>query len=465
MKTAIVITTYNRPVYLKQCLDSISNTYLPPDTLIYITDDGSHDRETLRLIKNFTHGCEVLKKYNKKNSGILHTLLDAYDYCFGRGFDYVIIINDDAVVNNYFYETMTYYKHVFPNYVISGFNTLTHSELQKPRHPIIRDEWFYCMKNTSGGLCYGIDKKIYNKYFKHVISRKIGMNNKHAYDTESTAKASSEGCFVICPKPSIAEHVGIDNSTMNHTYNPDVSLDFSRVVQQLDRKQITINMATFPAREKAFEQVIENLLTIKAIDKIRVYLNKYYNAPSFLNDSRIEYVLGGPDIMDTGKFYWAGTYKNEYYFTLDDDFIIDEQYIRQHLLLLNKYDNKVFVSLHGKVLVEKPENFRDLSAHYDFSADVQYDSFSNFLGTGVMVFDNAKYRLVRDMFVHHGMTDLYIAKYCQENNIPCIVRKHGKSDVQLIYRGPDELWNRRDEFAVKHREILQSVQKWKLIKP
>ncbi len=464
MKTAIIVTTYNRPHYLRQCLDSLAATYLPSDALVYIVDDASTEKETIRLIKGFTHSCEIMRVFKKKNTGIMYSLIDAYEYCFSHGYEYAIVVNDDAVLNGYFYEAMTYYKTIFPAHVISGFNTLTPSELGTPRHPIVQREWFYVLKKSSGGLCLGIDREIYQAFFKPSILKKMDVNNRHAYDTASTKAASSEGRFVICTRPSVAEHVGLGYSTMSHDFNPDVSVDFSMAYEPLDAKRVTVNMATFPARRQAFERVIENLLTIKSIDKIRVYLNGYTEVPDVLQNGRIEYVIGEPDIMDTGKFYWAGTHKNEYYFTLDDDFIIDEGYIAKHIELMRLYENRPFVSLHGKVLVEKPANFRDLVAHFDFSADVSENSFSNFLGTGVMVFDNARYKMDLSMFKHHGMTDLYVASYCQANRIPCIVRAHKKTDVQLIYRGPDELWNRREEFAKQHKEILDSVKKWTLLK-
>ena len=459
MKTAIVITTYNRPEYLGKCFQSLLKTHIPEDTLIYIIDDKSTNRDTLKLIHEFNPKCKVVKNIKNKNTGILHSLLIAYDSCFENGYDYVIVMNDDAIVNNYFFDTMTYYKTIFPDYVISGFNTLTSSELGTPRHPVIHDGGFYAVKNSSGGLCLGLDKHIFNTYFKPEIIEKIHVNNKHAYDTVSTHSASKHGCKVICPVPSVVEHIGF-NSIMGHDFNPDVSCDFKPYVELLDRKKITVNMATFPARYDAFEKVILNLLSIDIIDKIRVYLNGYVTVPQFLKNSRIEYVIGKPDIMDTGKFYWAGDLKNEYYFTLDDDFIIDSEYIQKHIQLLNSYNDGVFVSLHGKVLNEIPSSFRDLKDHFDFSADVMNNKWSNFLGTGVMVFDNSKFKIDLDYFENHGMTDLYIAKYCQELQIPGMVRKHLKNDIKLIYRGPDELWNRRDEFAKQHKVILNSIKKW-----
>ena len=208
MKTAIVITTYNRPEYLSRCLDSVCNTFIGKDSMVYIIDDASSNRDTRKLIDGFSCGCTVVKEFKKKNTGILNSLVTAYGYCFDNGYDYVIALNDDAIVNNYFFDMMVYYKTVFPNHIISGFNTLSHSELRKPRHPIIQDEPFYCLKNTSGGLCFGIDRRIYDRYFLPTILNKINICKRDCYDTKSTLKASADKCFVICVKPSVVEHMG-----------------------------------------------------------------------------------------------------------------------------------------------------------------------------------------------------------------------------------------------------------------
>ena len=166
MKTAVIIPTYNRPEYLKQCLESLQKTFLPKDVLLFIIDDGS-DEETKKLIRDFKKdGCIIEKYFKDKNKGLYNSLLIAYDYCFTLKYEYIILIGSDCVVNNYFYDIMTYYKHLFPKNIIAGDNTLTLSELGTPRHPIIYDGGFYVTKNTTGSGCNGIDQEIYEKWLR-----------------------------------------------------------------------------------------------------------------------------------------------------------------------------------------------------------------------------------------------------------------------------------------------------------
>jgi len=245
MKTAIIIPTYNRPEYLKKCFESLADTYIAPETLIYIIDDASTNKETIKLIKAFDkEGCEIKKEFKKVNKGVYDSFLKMYYYCFSKGFEYVINIAPDSIVNNYFWELMQYYKIMFPNKIISGFNTLTLSEKGTPRHPVKANKKWYIEKDTSCSLCFGIDRQIYESYFKPTLQAQM-KKKKLCYDTIASSK--SEG--VVCTVPSVAEHIGIE-STLGHHYNPDVSCDFKPYIELPDKKMITVNMATYPAREQ-----------------------------------------------------------------------------------------------------------------------------------------------------------------------------------------------------------------------
>ena len=229
-KVAIIIATYNRPEYLEKCLNSLEKTFLKKDTLIYIVDDHSSDNETIELIKNFEKpNCLVKRVFKEENTGIQNSLLTSIDYCFDNGYDYFIILNSDMIVNNYFYDMMVYYKELFPNNIISGFNTLTLGENGAPRHPIAYDGKFYVRKKTCGAPCLGLDRKIYETYFKQTLID-YQKQRKSAYDTASTRKASDRGCDIICTVPSVADHIGFDSS-MKHSFNPDVAVDFKEYVE------------------------------------------------------------------------------------------------------------------------------------------------------------------------------------------------------------------------------------------
>jgi len=236
---------------------------------------------------------------------------------------------------------------------------------------------------------------------------------------------------------------------------------FSDIIDGV-KKNITFNIATYPKREKALEQCLNILLNINSIDLIRVYLNEYKSVPKCCLNNKIKYVLGKENLKDTGKYFWAGNYKDEYYFTLDDDLGINEEYIENHLELLKKYLNSIFVTLHGKILNKNPKTFRDYTSPIACLKPHPNNTYINFPGTGVSVFDNSRFIIDYKIFEYHGMADLWIAKLLQGWKTPCIVRKH-KFEVNALCNDNNEsLYGQRRLLHENHVKILNSVDNWEL---
>lgn len=460
MKTGILITSYDRFEYLKMTLDSLSKTFLEKETVLCIVDDHSLDKRVHSLINSFClKDCVVDKVFKEKNKGMYDSLFFGYDRLFNLfGCEYVILLGNDCIVNDYFYDSMVYYKKIFPKKMISGFNTLVNSELGKSRHPVFHDGCFYVVKKTTGSLCSGIDKMIYEKYVKPVLIKKNDDGSK-AYDTLSSKNAFEDGCETVCIVPSVCQHIGFDSS-MNHSVNVDVACDFFQNLR-IKRKKISINIATYPKRIESLKKCVENLLKISEIDVIRIYLNEYDKIPDFLlNDDKIELKIGVENLMDSGKFFWLMSANDEYYFSLDDDILIDASYIKKHIEILKKYDGCLAVSLHGKILKEHPLKMEDLKESFHCLKTVKKNEFVNFPGTGVMALDSSKIKFGMNLFKTHGMADLWVSKYFQDNEIPAVVRKHSSDEISLSYDGMNTLWNNRDEMRSDHSDIFNSVSEW-----
>lgn len=462
MQVAIIISIYNRPLLLKKLFESLKNTSIPKDCSIYLIDDCSTDEAVKPLIEAFELDCNLIKIYNKENKGINYNHLIWLDKIFNDSFDYVIVLGSDAVVNNYFYDLMTYFHSVFPNNIISGFNTLTLSELGTERHPVIENNGWYVKKNTSGSLGMGISKYVYENYSRPILDEFVKINRRHTFDTTFTREASKNKPCVICTVPSVAEHTGVEISTMGHNYNPDISCDYNNYIE-LYKKPITFNFATYPARKEYLERTIKKLLSIKLVDKIRVYLNEYTEVPTFLINERIEYVIGLENIKDTGKFYWMDKVKDEYYFTADDDLEYTQEYILRHIELCNEYNGESIISLHGKVLNEHPKGFTDIKEGFHFAEYLGENKQINLAGTGVMLTDTSKIKIPLSFFKYHGMTDIYVGLFCQLNKIKCFCRKHSENELSLIYKGKDTLWNKQLQLKPQQDDVLQTIDKWVLI--
>ncbi|MDD4515660.1 hypothetical protein [Massilibacteroides sp.] len=227
-------------------------------------------------------------------------------------------------------------------------------------------------------------------------------------------------------------------------------------------KSISVNLATYPARLEQLKTVLENLSKISLIDVIRVYMNEYKSIPEGLPKDKVIYKFG-KDLKDSGKFFWAMENKNEYYFTIDDDLIYPKEYFIRHLETLQKYDNEIFVSLHGKVMNEKPTAFNDCISNYHCLKEVKEDVWVNNPGTGVMAFDNSKFTISVNMFEYHGMADLWMAYYLQKNKIPCICRKHEANELTYILPPEsDTLFEQRTNLHENHKKVLSKINKFAL---
>jgi len=210
-------------------------------------------------------------------------------------------------------------------------------------------------------------------------------------------------------------------------------------------KKISINFATYPKRAEHLERVVSALLP--QCDILRVYLNEYTEVPKCLrNNKKIVYVIGGENLYASGKFYWAGTIKNEYYFTVDDDFIYPNDYTAKHIEAIEKHN--AVVCLHGRVLRKNPKNVIDCHNIYDWFTDVPEDKLVNYCGTGTVAFDNSKLAVSLSIFGNPKMIDPYFSLTCKNHKIPIVCRSHNGKELQSI-RYDEALWN-----INKHKQMI-----------
>ena len=250
------------------------------------------------------------------------------------------------------------------------------------------------------------------------------------------------------------------NKLSKNIFSKSLSRNFYK--KDINRK-VSANIASYPKRITSLQKSLLNLLNIDIISVIRVYLNEYSEVPEILpKDRKIEYKLG-PNIKDSGKFYWAKDFKDEIYFSLDDDLIYSEAFFTQHILLLEKYEGRIFLTTHGKIMKEYPKNFTDYTKSFKCLRTVENNSFVNNPGTGVLAFDNSKFIIPTDAFLYHGMADLCVGLYCQLNKIPILCRSH--SSKELTYLSQEEtLFYKRFELEKQHSIILKKIDRWEIYK-
>jgi glycosyltransferase involved in cell wall biosynthesis len=221
-KIGLVIPCFNRPEYLKQCLESIAQAYLPDNMLLVLIDDNSTNSTTIELFNSFfISGVNIIKIRNENNKGVRANLITGFDTCFKQGCETVINLDSDAIVKTEFIATLMQFKKQFPEQIITGFNCKTRNKDGKERHPIIEEHNTYLLKKYVGGINMVLDKKLYTKYVLPAL-QKVGN-----WDHNTCIACDKDKKPIVCVKPSVVQHIGLQSS-MGHTSaeEPDLACDF-----------------------------------------------------------------------------------------------------------------------------------------------------------------------------------------------------------------------------------------------
>lgn len=245
MKTGLIITTFNRPGYLKQCLESVSRADLSQINTVLIVDDCSADPETRRLIDDFDlDDIELIKCYSKENRSIKGSLLFGYDVLFNTC-DVVINLDADAIVRVDFIKVLLALKQQFPDNIVCGFNTTV-----KNRNPIIEEFDNYFKKKYASGINMVINKIQYDSYTRPALVMCLEKGGN--WDFETSKLHEKDGKAVIVSKPSVIQHIGVEISSMGHISKsepPDVATDFisnedlwmfEKAFYKLDLRNVTL---------------------------------------------------------------------------------------------------------------------------------------------------------------------------------------------------------------------------------
>lgn len=215
----LVVTTYKRLGYLKECVNSLQSADLS-ECVVVIMDDHSPQEQYEEYTAKIKLNCKKLIIHrNKTNLGVSRSLRHGFDRLLREGCDVLINLDGDSIVKPHFIKTLINLHQQFPDSIVSGFNTLTKNENGIPRHPIKSKHENYCVKASVGGLNMCFSKTV---YLKVVI--KCLMLKGH-WDWNVCRKWNRLNKHFIVSTPSVVQHIGIESVIGNH-YNPDISEDF-----------------------------------------------------------------------------------------------------------------------------------------------------------------------------------------------------------------------------------------------
>jgi hypothetical protein len=221
----------------------------------------------------------------------------------------------------------------------------------------------------------------------------------------------------------------------------------------------TCNIATYPSRIKLLEETLRRMC--EHFDIVRIYFNEYKEPPQFIKQYKnIEYIIGKENLRDTGKFYFSNEYRNEYYFTCDDDILYSKAYINKMIAGIKRHN--AVVTMHGRKLVHNPKNYYSGKV-YSYFGKLENDKQCNYVGTGLTAFDLRTMKVDLSIFKTHGKTDEYFSKALQDFNIKTICISHDSREV-IFLPSQEALWSENSlqlaEFAnIMKTPIKQNIKK------
>ncbi len=213
MKTALIITTFNRPEYLKLCFESLQRADLSKIGFILIVDDNSTNAKTIQLIEEFKMPPFISVYRKTENKSIKDSLLYGFNYLFESGFDTVINLDGDAIVRNDFVDRLLDLKLKYPELIVTGFNCNTKNRDGSIRHKHLYSEPGATFRASVGGINMCVGRVQYLKWIKPALLQ--SYNHGGNWDHLSCINSAADSCPIAVTVPSVIQHLGV-NSSMGH---------------------------------------------------------------------------------------------------------------------------------------------------------------------------------------------------------------------------------------------------------
>ncbi len=226
-----------------------------------------------------------------------------------------------------------------------------------------------------------------------------------------------------------------------------------------------------PERLESFKLVVQRILP--QIDHLYVYLDKFENIPSFLNNNKITVTLSkkySKDHRDNAKFLAFDELKSQlsdfYYFTIDDDILYPHDYVRSLIDRLKTYKNSLVVGVHGVMYEEYPKKYFKRRFVYHFQENsLDSPKLVNNLGTGTVAFHSSLFKQLNpNLWPTGGMVDIYFSKECLKNNVLLLCVDRHKNWLNETYESQGSP-NLCDEYRVSDKEAkiiseIRSMSPW-----
>lgn len=229
----------------------------------------------------------------------------------------------------------------------------------------------------------------------------------------------------------------------------------------MEKEMITAQIATVPHREDMLQIAVNSL--IDQVDKLNIMLNGHEEAPMFLKQlefhtDKIQYFAMDNSTGDAAKFFRTELLEG-YVFTCDDDIQYPADYVQVMIAELNRHDNKVILTNHGRTMTPKPvcSIYTDRTGTYHtFLATSSMEL--DIGGSGVMAWYTDCFKPKYSEFKRSNMADIWVAKQAKEQGLKIMMNPHPENwfaPLDMDEKEPS-IWDSKYQNDIKETDIYNS---------
>jgi mannosyltransferase OCH1-like enzyme len=479
-----VIPFYNREFFVKNTINSISDSFLPNDLLFIIIDDGSHPAIKIEL----NHDYILIQK--DRNYGISNSLSIGWDIAYILGIEYMLNLDSDTNIStNWISRLLSISKKFNDNAIVTGFNG--------QYHKIITIDKECCIKKSIGGINIWFHKNIYSVVRPaltsyNIISESINeiLNNINLYGTNPKIHKKYNGwdwglvslcknkqIKLICANPSVVQHIG-NHGLNSRPDNIEQSLDYKnicvpKIIHQLWKDENIPDHLLY-MQSSVIQHNSEYEYIFWTDTKIESFVQTYY--PSlFLFYNSFKYIIQKIDFIRLLILYhFGGIYidiDSLCFGSLDDILKYPVSLIntKKHKAFSNYYPfilNNAFISTEKnnhfiKTIINNIIEYKDPVNYYDFSSfNPEYTAVLRSAGPLCLTesYINYKYKNLITLLDNSYYYGLEKSKNCNLEQIILLANNTIKTmDKYKLLHIHESSWWKKDGFAIsppKNKEIV-----------
>ena len=268
----IIFFVYNRATHLKETIKSLKKNKLYKNYNIVIFGDGPKNRSDVLKIQKVKLEVKNIKGFKSKrmffslkNKGLAKSIIDGINKVFKmKNVNSVIVLEDDLNFSKYFLDYMSKALHSYNDLKNIG-SVSAYSFFKKD--PKYKNDLYLSPRHSSWG--WGTWKNqwkkfiweknwVKDKYNNKKIREKINIGGKdlsimlkqqidHKIDSWSIIfdlNCSVNNLYCICPKKSLVENTGLDNSGIHCKYDNTLNLNFDKnyQIKKFPKLEVDINI-------------------------------------------------------------------------------------------------------------------------------------------------------------------------------------------------------------------------------